>query len=73
MAHAGRMLIMFGAAMLFLGLLLTLAGKIPLLGRLPGDIVCRGKNFTLYFPLTSSILLSALLTLILYLVRRLGG
>ena len=54
-----------------LGLVLILAGKIHLpLGRLPGDIIYRGKNTTFYFPLATSILLSALLSVVLYLVGR---
>jgi hypothetical protein len=66
----GRILIFIGLGIVVLGLLLTLSGKIPLLGRLPGDIVFRRGNFTFYFPLATSILLSILLTVILWLVRR---
>ena len=54
-----------------LGLLLILAGKINLpIGRLPGDIVLRGKNTTFYFPLMTSIVLSVILTLVLWIVNR---
>jgi hypothetical protein len=66
----GRILIFIGLGIVVLGLLLTFSGKIPLIGRLPGDIVFRRGNFTFYFPLATSILLSILLTVILWLFRR---
>ena len=66
----GRILIFIGLGIVVLGLLLTFSGKIPLIGRLPGDIVFRRGNFTIYFPLATSILLSILLTVILWLFRR---
>ena len=66
----GRVLIFIGLGIVVLGLLLTFAGKIPLIGRLPGDIVFRRGNFTFYFPLATSIILSILLTVILWLFRR---
>jgi hypothetical protein len=66
----GRALMVTGAVLLLLGLVLTLGGKVPGLGRLPGDIVYRKGNFTFYFPLVTSILLSLLLTLLLSLWRR---
>jgi hypothetical protein len=65
-----RALLVLGALILALGLVLTLAGRIPWLGRLPGDIVYRRGGFTLYVPLATSILLSLLLTLLLRLFRR---
>lgn len=71
MGDLGRTLIFFGGALLLLGLVLVLAGKVNLpLGRLPGDITYRGKHTTLYFPLMTSIVLSLLLSLVLYLVGR---
>ena len=66
----GRILIFIGVGIVALGLILTLVGRVPFLGRLPGDIVFRRGNFTLYFPLATSILLSILLTVILWLFRR---
>ena len=66
----GRILIFIGLGIIVLGLLLTFAGRIPLLGRLPGDIVFRRGSFTVYFPLATSIVLSILLTVILWLFRR---
>ena len=71
MGDLGRMLVFVGGLLLVLGLVLILAGKINLpIGRLPGDIVVRGKNTTLYFPLMTSIVLSVLLSLVLYVVNR---
>jgi Protein of unknown function (DUF2905) len=66
----GRILIFIGLAIVGLGLLLTVVGKVPFIGRLPGDIVFRRGNVTFYFPLATSILLSILLTVILWLIRR---
>jgi len=67
----GKVLLWLGAGIVALGLVLILAGKIHLpLGRLPGDIIYRGKNATFYFPLATSILLSVLLSGVLYLVGR---
>jgi hypothetical protein len=59
-----------GAALLAIGLFLSLGGKLFGLGRLPGDIVVRRGNFTLYIPLTSCVLLSLVLTLVLRILRR---
>ena len=71
MGDVGRMLVLLGGLLLALGLLLILAGKVNLpVGRLPGDIVIRGKNSTFYFPLMTSIVLSIVLSLVLYLVNR---
>jgi len=70
MADIGRLLLILGGVLIVLGLVLTLAGRVPLLGRLPGDIAYRRGNFTFYFPLATSILLSLLLTAILWLFRR---
>jgi hypothetical protein len=72
MVDLGRMLALVGGLLLALGLVLILAGKINLpIGRLPGDIVVRGKNSTFYFPLMTSVVLSVLLSLVLYVVGRL--
>ncbi|HEV8662446.1 MAG TPA: DUF2905 domain-containing protein [Candidatus Methylomirabilis sp.] len=66
----GRMLLLIGVILALLGGLLLLVGKVPFLGRLPGDIVIERKNFTFYFPLATSILLSIVLTLLLSLFGR---
>jgi len=65
------MLVLFGGLLLVFGLILIFAGKAHLpIGRLPGDIVYRGKHTTFYFPLATSILLSVILSLVLYFVNR---
>jgi Protein of unknown function (DUF2905) len=66
----GRMLVVLGLVLAGLGLLLSLGGKVPGLGRLPGDFVWERGHVRLYFPLATSILLSFLLTGILWLLRR---
>jgi hypothetical protein len=67
----GRILIVFGVALIAVGLLINLAGHLPLkLGHLPGDIVLRGKHGVFYFPLATCILLSAALSLVMWLLRR---
>ncbi len=67
----GRMLIVAGLVLVALGILVTLGDRLPFKpGRLPGDIVVRGKNTTFYFPLATSILLSVILTLVMWLLRR---
>jgi len=71
MSGAGKLLIFFGLAMVGIGLLLVLAGKFNLpLGRLPGDFSYRRGNFSFYFPLGTSILISLVLSLILWLLNR---
>jgi hypothetical protein len=70
MAEIGRTLLVLGGVLVVVGLLLTFGGRIPGLGRLPGDIVYRRGNFTFYFPLVTSLLLSLLLTAILAIFRR---
>jgi hypothetical protein len=66
------MLVVLGVVVIVAGVVLMLAGRahVPL-GRLPGDIVYRGKNTTFYFPLATSIIVSVVLSLVLWLVGRL--
>jgi hypothetical protein len=64
------MLIIFGAIVALVGVILLVTPKIPWLGKLPGDITYRGERFTLYLPLATCILLSVVLSLILYLFRK---
>jgi hypothetical protein len=66
----GRVLIIFGGCLVLAGLLILVAPRIPWIGRLPGDIIVRKKNFTFYFPLATSIVLSVLLTVLFNLFRR---
>ncbi len=66
----GKTLIILGFLVVLLGVVITLAGKLPWLGRLPGDIYVKRDRYTFYFPLATSILLSLLLSFILWLFRR---
>ena len=70
MAELGKFLMVCGGMMLVVGVLLTLSGKIPWLGRLPGDIIIQQDNFSFYFPLTTCLLLSVVLSLVVALLRR---
>ena len=70
MAELGKTLILLGGVLVVVGVLLTLGGKLPWLGRLPGDFVIQRDNFTFYFPLATSILLSVVLSLLFLLFRR---
>jgi hypothetical protein len=72
MAQFGKLLVLTGIVLAALGLLLTvLARTNPPLGRLPGDLLFRGKHSTFYFPLATSLLLSAVLSVVLYLINHL--
>ena len=71
MNDLGKLLIVIGAIVVVVGVVLVLAGKTGLpLGRLPGDISYRGKNTTVYFSLATSLLLSVVLSVVLYLIGR---
>jgi preprotein translocase subunit SecY len=73
MNEAGKMLILFGVVLVIAGIVLMLAGRAHLpVSRMPGDIVYRGKNTTIYFPIVTSIVLSVLLSLVLWLIGRFG-
>jgi hypothetical protein len=65
-----KTLIFFGAVLIGVGLVVSLVGKVPGIGKLPGDIYIRKGNFTFYFPLATSIVLSLILTLIFTLFGR---
>ena len=67
----GRLLITLGVVLVAAGLLVTFAGRLPgRLGHLPGDIYIHGKNSSFYFPLTTCIVLSALFSLVLWILRK---
>jgi DUF2905 family protein len=66
----GKILIAFGLLIALAGVVLVLVGRVPWIGRLPGDIHIQRGNFTFYFPLATSLLLSVVLTLVLYLLGR---
>jgi len=67
----GRLLIVLGLVLVVAGVVVTYGGRLPIrLGRLPGDIAIQGKNSSFYFPLTTCILLSVLLSLLMWIFRR---
>jgi hypothetical protein len=71
MTDLGKLLIVLGGALILGGIVLLLVGRLHLpLGRLPGDIIYRGKSTTFYFPVATSILLSVLLTLVFYVIGK---
>lgn len=71
MAEMGRLLIMAGLALVVIGCIIMLVGRAGFpIGRLPGDILYRGKNTTFYFPLATSILISIVLSIIVFLLGR---
>jgi hypothetical protein len=71
MTDLGKLLMVFGALLFVAGAALVLLGRTNLpLGRLPGDIVYRGRNTTFYFPLVTSLLVSVVLSVVLYLLGK---
>ena len=70
MSDLGKILIVFGVVLVAVGLLLQVSGKIPWLGRLPGDLRIEREHFSFYFPITTSILVSVVLSLLFWLFRR---
>jgi hypothetical protein len=73
MQPIGKLLVVFGIAIVGIGLLLMFVDRIPFLGKLPGDISIKRENFRLYFPITTSIIVSLLLSGILWLISNLKG
>lgn len=70
MTSMAKSFILIGLALIAVGIILALAGKVPWLGRLPGDIAVKRGNFSFYFPLTTCILASVLISLLFYLFKR---
>jgi hypothetical protein len=66
----GKLLILLGIFIILIGAFLLIGDKIPWIGRLPGDIIMRREKFTFYFPITTSIIISILLTLLFTLFRK---
>ncbi|MDA8423472.1 MAG: DUF2905 domain-containing protein [Nitrospiraceae bacterium] len=65
-----KTIILLGAVLIVVGIILLLLQKTPFLGKLPGDILIERKNFTFYFPLATSIIISIIVSLILYLIGK---
>ncbi len=70
MNEIAKLIIFSGIVLVAIGLSIMFMPKIPFIGRLPGDIIIKKDNFTFYFPLASSIILSIILTIIFYLIGR---
>ena len=70
MGDLGRVLILFGIVLVVVGALVTLAGKLPWLGKLPGDIYYKSDHVTFYFPLATCVVISVVVSLLFYLFRR---
>ena len=70
MSSMGRMVLLLGLLIVGVGVLMLLAGRVPFLGRLPGDIAVQRGNWSFYFPLATSILISLLLTVVLNVFAR---
>ena len=66
----GKILIFFGIIMIVVGGLFLFSSKIPFIGRLPGDIAIQKKNFSFYFPITTGIIISIILSFIMWLFSR---
>ncbi|MCM2358889.1 MAG: DUF2905 domain-containing protein [Geobacteraceae bacterium] len=70
MSDFGKWLIVLGLVIAACGIIITFAGKVPWLGKLPGDISIKRENFSFYFPLATCILISAIVSFILWLFRK---
>jgi hypothetical protein len=70
MAGLGKSVIIAGIIIIVLGIIITFAGKIPWLGRLPGDIYIKRINFTFYFPVVTCIILSIIISFVFWLFRK---
>jgi hypothetical protein len=66
----GKLLIVLGVVLIVIGVAVQFPGKIPWLGRLPGDISIQRENFSFYFPIATGIVLSVILSLLFWLFRR---
>jgi hypothetical protein len=70
MGEMAKIIIVIGIVLVLIGLILLFLQKVPFLGKLPGDILIKKENFTFYFPLSTSIVVSIIVCLILYLISK---
>jgi len=70
MSDLGKSLLILGCLIAAAGLLLMLSGKLPWLGKLPGDIYVKKENFSVFFPITTCIIVSLIISFILWLIRK---
>ncbi len=68
--NLGKILVFMGIFIAVVGALLIFGNKIPLVGRLPGDILIQKKNFTFYFPITTLVIINLIILLVIYLVKK---
>lgn len=66
----GQIILFMGIVLVIIGCMVAFSAKIPLIGKLPGDVFIQKKRFTFYFPLTTAILISILLSAIVHFIRR---
>ena len=66
----GKLLILLGALIIVIGLLLLIGEKIPWIGKLPGDIIIRKEKFSFYFPITTCIIISIILSFLFWIIRK---
>ena len=70
MGGMAKVMILIGAVLIVVGLVVLFFPRLPFVGKLPGDILVKKENFTLYFPLATSIVISIVISLILYLINK---
>jgi hypothetical protein len=70
MGALGKLLILVGVLIIVIGVLLLVGEKVPWLGKLPGDIIIKREKFSFYFPITTCIIISIILTLLLWIFRK---
>lgn len=70
MFELGKTIVFIGLGLVFLGLIVLILGKFNLLGRLPGDVIFKKGNFTLYFPLASCVVFSLIMSFIMFFLSR---
>lgn len=70
MNDLGKSIIAIGIVLVIVGVIITVAGKVPGVGKLPGDIFIKKANFSFYFPITTCILLSIILSVVMYCIGK---
>ena len=73
MQPMGKILVVFGLLVVVVGVVLMFSDKIPFLGKLPGDITIKRENFEFHFPITTSIVISTILSAVLWLISHFKG
>jgi len=70
MGDLARIIILIGVSLVVVGLVMLAIPKLPFLGKLPGDLLVKRENFTFFFPLTASIIISLIISLVLYFINK---